>query len=248
MNNTYEVKHRTVEEHNKYVDKSNVQTVITFRTQQLLDLWLNEFEGQISDGEWENCRKTDWLWNNKVWLQLGDKTKVEVRYNWMIGRKRFGMVQELWDAVGNRIIGENGFVDEKEAKKAWREIAVAIYEAVVSDECIKLIDELKAEASKADAEQKAEMLDEFKSVCDSIDEFGRGKVGEYITVRMNTQPKRFSVSVDSYRVPMHNKMSHSVECGHLKSYIEKCQNFIKAYNKLESEFSESIKEHLYKTK
>jgi hypothetical protein len=246
MNNNYEVKHCTVEDHNKYVNKSSVGTVITFRTQQLLDLWENEFSGQVSDGMWENSRNTEWLWRN-TWLRLGDETKVEVENRWRIGRKRFGMVKELWDVVGDRIIGENGFADEKEAKKAWKEIADAIYNADVTTECVQLCSQLKKEWYDTDKAEKAEMLTEFKDVCDSIDEFGRGKVGKDITVRVCTNPGRFEVSV-GYGIACRDFLNKYVERGNLKAYIEKCQNFIEAYNKLEAEFKENTSELLYKRK
>ena len=88
-------------------------TVIVFRTQQLMDLWVNEMQGQISDGMWENCRNTDWLWRREAHI-LGDKTEVLVNNTWNIGA---------------RILKENGFADKKEATKAWKEILEAIQNA-----------------------------------------------------------------------------------------------------------------------
>ena len=65
-----------IENLNRGVDKTELHTIITFRNQQLLDLWVNEMSGQISDGMWENSSNTEWLWRN-VLLRLGEETKVE---------------------------------------------------------------------------------------------------------------------------------------------------------------------------
>lgn len=119
-----------VAELNKHRVFSKCDTIITFRTQQLLDLWVNEMQGQISDGMWENSRGTNWLWE-KAWLQLGDETRVERRYSYCPGgmRKTYPLTKELWDVVGDRILDENGFKDKKEAYAAWREIYDAIKNA-----------------------------------------------------------------------------------------------------------------------
>lgn len=145
---------------NKYIDKGQVKTIITFRTQQLYDLWENEMRGQISDGMWENARHTDWLWKN-VYVQLGDTTKVEVISSWSIGRKSFGMTGELWDIIGDRIIDENGFANEKEAKKAWREIATAIYNATVTLEAQEIATRLIEEKRSVIRDQMGDLVKEW---------------------------------------------------------------------------------------
>lgn len=115
--------------YNKPTDVQNstkpFDTVITFRTQQLMDLFLNEMQGQISDGKWENSRNTNWLWRN-IACVLGDTTNVAVRYDWIVGKKSYPLDSFLWDCVGDRIMDENGFVDRKEATAAWNEIVDAI--------------------------------------------------------------------------------------------------------------------------
>lgn len=115
-----------VNELNKHRVFSKCDTIITFRTQQLLDLWINEMSGQISDGMWENSRGTKWIWD--AWVKLGDETRVECRYTWCPGgmKKTYPLTKELWDVVGDRILDENGFNDKKEAYAAWREIYDAI--------------------------------------------------------------------------------------------------------------------------
>ena len=95
-----------IENLNRGVNKTEIHTIITFRNQQLLDLWVNEMSGQISDGMWENSRNTEWLWRN-VFLRLGEETKVESIAP--IGRRSFGMSSELWSVIGDRILDENGF-------------------------------------------------------------------------------------------------------------------------------------------
>lgn len=142
-----------IEDHNKWVNKGEIQTIITFRTQQLYDLWVNEMCGQISDGMWENARHTDWLWRN-VLVALGDETKVEVTSTWAIGRKSFGMTKDLWDVIGDRILDENGFATEKEAKAAWREIAQAIYNAEATPAAQSISELYKKEKRQKIEDQK----------------------------------------------------------------------------------------------
>lgn len=103
-------------------------TVIVFRTQRLLDLFKKEMQGQISDGMWENCRNTDWLWRN-VACVLGDETRVIVAYRFVIGKKNFMIGSTLWDCIGERILRELEYSSKKEVYADWREIAEAICNA-----------------------------------------------------------------------------------------------------------------------
>lgn len=246
------VQHNTVERANKYVNKNNIQTVITFRTQQLLDLWENEFKGQISDGIWENSHRTDWLWNGSVYVQLGEETKVETTSQWIIGRKTFGMTTGLWDIIGDRIISENGFKNEKEAKKAWREIAMAIFNAQVTKEAIELSDKLREEQEKIVKSDKESLMEEFKENVDTIDDFGKGIVGSDITVEIMTDPARYFVGTKSYLL---NNISNPVQViesqinkGNLKQYLTLAEKFIKDYSELVNKFKEESKELAYKIK
>ena len=147
-----------IEDLNKRVNKTEIRTIITFRNQQLLDLWVNEMQGQISDGMWENSRNTEWLWRD-VFLRLGEKTKVETIG--IIGRRSFGMTSELWSVIGDRIMDENGFDTEKDAKKAWAEIAAAIRTAEYSGEVYNVIEEAKEERDRKAKEQWPELLKEW---------------------------------------------------------------------------------------
>ena len=148
----------SIESLNRGVNKTEIHTIITFRNQQLLDLWVNEMSGQISDGMWENSRNTEWLWRN-VLLRGGEETKVETIAP--IGRRSFGMSSELWSVIGDRILDENGFESEKEAKKAWAEIAAAIRNAEYSREVYNVIEKAKEEREKKAKEQWPELLKEW---------------------------------------------------------------------------------------
>lgn len=159
----YTRKINNVDDLNSWKDRSKVRTIITFRNQQLLDLWENEMSGQISDGMWENSSHTNWLWEN-TWLRLGNETKVEVYSSYGIGRRSFGMTKELWDCVGDRIPIESGFKDEKEAKAAWREIATAIYNAKESEEVRNFARDAEKAKEAVKRSQLSSIVSEWKSI------------------------------------------------------------------------------------
>lgn len=149
--------------------KADVKTIITFRNEQLLNLWINEMQGQISDGMWENSRHTDWLWKD-VWYQLGTMTKVEVNYSYHIGKKSYPLVKELWDVIGYRMWGERdetgaGYKTEKEVRAAWKEINEAIYNAT------EFSQDVRAEIRKAEDERckiKANLYKKAEAERDSL--------------------------------------------------------------------------------
>lgn len=107
---------------------SRFDTVIVFRTQRLLDLFLKEMQGQISDGMWENSRDTDWLWRN-VACVLGNETRVIVASSFVIGKKDFMINSTLWNCIGERILKELDYSSKKEVYADWKEIAEAIRNA-----------------------------------------------------------------------------------------------------------------------
>lgn len=107
---------------------SRFNTVITFRTQRLLDLFKKEMQGQISDGMWENSRNTDWLWRN-VACVLGNETRVVVSFRFLIGKKNFMINSTLWNCIGKRILRKLEYSSKKEVYADWREIAEAIRNA-----------------------------------------------------------------------------------------------------------------------
>lgn len=106
-------------------DPDRINRVWTFRTQEQMDLWINEMQGQISDGMWENCGHTGWLWENLDAYQLGEKTELHIKYPWLKG-KTFYPIKELLDCIGDRMLEDNGFETVKELRAAWREILAAI--------------------------------------------------------------------------------------------------------------------------
>lgn len=183
-----ERKINNIENANRFVNKGDVRTIITFRTQQLYDLWVNEFSGQISDGMWENSNKTEWLWQN-VWVRLGSETKVEVYSVWRIGRKSFGMTKDLWEVIGDRIIEENGFANEKEARAAWREIATAIYNAVETKEAREFCESLAREKKDKINSQKEALKQEWRDVCGDSDEISKY---DYKTYNFNEHDVKYS--------------------------------------------------------
>ena len=155
------MEHVDITKVNKWVDKAQVKVILTLRNQDLLDLWREEFIGQISDGMWENSRRTEWIWRN-VWVRFGDETKVEVMYASCIGSRSFGMSKFLWDCIGDRLYGENTpFKTEKEARAAWREIATAIYNATETKEARDLCIQLSQEKQRAVADKKVDLLKEW---------------------------------------------------------------------------------------
>lgn len=109
------------------------RTVITFRTQQLLDFFVNEMQGQISDGYFESRRNTNWLWE-RCGVRLGDKTEVAVKNLYIKGAVNLPLNAELWEYVGDRIMENFGFANKREATKAWKEILDAIKTARVMTE------------------------------------------------------------------------------------------------------------------
>lgn len=218
-----------IEDLNKRVNKTEIHTIITFRNQQLLDLWVNEMSGQISDGMWENSRNTEWLWRD-VFLRLGEETKVESIAP--IGRRSFGMSSELWSVIGDRILDENGFETEKDAKKAWAEIAAAIRNAEYSREVYNVIEEAKEEREKKAKEQWPELLKEWMEagVEDSSSADYRSysfwldpenKTG-YASVRRGFTREGELRTVISYVGSTYN-----VKKGHVKEAIEAIRTFYK---------------------
>lgn len=121
--------------------KINKETVInenvkynriwTFRTQEIMDLFINEMQGQISDGQWENSKNTGWLWTGADIFRLGDKTELKYGgYCWGCWKKKTGypLTKDLIDCISDRIYTENGFTygDVKALRAAWKEVVEAI--------------------------------------------------------------------------------------------------------------------------
>lgn len=94
----------------------------------MMDLFINEMQGQISDGAWENSRNTGWLCEGDDIFRLGDKT--ELKYAGYAWTKKTGypLTNELISCISERIYTENGFEfgDVKSLRAAWKEITEAI--------------------------------------------------------------------------------------------------------------------------
>ena len=218
-----------IEDLNKGVNKTEIHTIITFRNQQLLDLWVNEMSGQISDGMWENSRNTEWLWRN-VFLRLGEETKVETIG--IIGRRSFGMTSELWSVIGDRIMDENGFETEKDAKKAWAEIAAAIRNAEYSREVYNVIEEAKEEREKKAKEQWPELLKEWLEA--GIEDSSSADYHSY-SFWLDPENKTGYTSVgrgftregELRTVIRYRGDTYSVKSGHVKEAIEAIRTFHK---------------------
>lgn len=222
-------KTNNIADHNRWVDRAQIETIITFRTQQLLDLWINEMSGQISDGMWENSRHTDWLWRN-VLLRLGDETKVEVTSTWKIGRKSFGMSGELWSIIGDRIMDENGFETEKEAKKAWKEIALAIANASVTKEILEIVEKAKKEKEKKVKDQWPELRQEWLDA--GVQESNYGTFSTYCAY-IDPEKKQgyISISKDTTRenelktVIQYEGKTYTVKKGNLAEALKALREF-----------------------
>lgn len=220
-------------------------TVIVFRTQQLMDLWVNEMQGQISDGMWENCRNTDWLWRREAHI-LGDKTEVLVNNTWNIGRKNYPLTKQLWEIIGERILKENGFADKKEATKAWKEILEAIQNARTMTEDERKIYIYDCQNRGKDVEKNLEaeanvMLEKVK------EHFGEENInGNYLSVLaiehqvlnrsiwinpalyMNSNKVKYQVYVDSSlktEVDTYEKILEAVEL--YKNFYNKREELMK---------------------
>ena len=124
---------RKINEETKVDPIQRYVRIWTFRTQELMDLWINEMQGQISDGMWENSRGTEWLWQGADIYTLGKETKLT-----LLGQSAYGLCdykqpkmsyplgKELIDVIGDRAMEENGFSDLRQLKEAWRELNEAI--------------------------------------------------------------------------------------------------------------------------
>lgn len=219
----------SIESLNRGVNKTELHTIITFRNQQLLDLWVNEMSGQISDGMWENSRNTEWLWRN-VLLRLGEETKVETIG--LVGRRSFGMNSELWSCVGDRILDENGFETEKDAKKAWAEIAAAIRNAEYSREVYKVIEEAKEEREKKAKEQWPELLKEWMEA--GIEDSSSDDYRSYSfwlepenKVGYTSVGRGFTREGELRTVIRYGGNTYNVKKGHVKEVIEAIRTFHK---------------------
>lgn len=163
----------TIESANKWAHQrpDRIKRVWTFRTQEQMDLWINEMQGQISDGMWENCRNTNWLWEGTEIYQLGEKTELHIKHYWMKGKTGYPLTKELLSYVGDRMIEENGFETEKELKAAWREIQEAIKDPNIFTELDNtLVDSFKVLRGLEEAKAKEAATEMLEGVTKMLEE------------------------------------------------------------------------------
>lgn len=127
---------RKINQVTKVDPKEEYTRLWSFRTQEQMDLWINEMQGQISDGAWENSRGTSWLCSGSDLYDLNPEKPTSLTYigswGWQRRRTTFGMTKSnLVDYIEERVYTENGFEygDFKALKNAWHEIQEAIKNA-----------------------------------------------------------------------------------------------------------------------
>lgn len=184
------------------IDRAEV--ILTFANQKLLNLWENEISGQISDGQWENSRNTDWLWKNSA-TKLGDTTKVEVTNMYSVGKKTFPLSSELKSIIGERATEKAGFRDMKEMSQAWAEISNAISNVSENKEHRqvresalqqdRIVREKAIAAAKIDLQEKG-----FTHVYDWKSKLSLGTIGE----------KEISLEVDPNSLTRDKKVKTSL--------------------------------------
>lgn len=160
----------SIERLNESRNLEPAEVVMVFRTQKLLDLWINEMEGQISDGQWENSRGTEWIWRGRHIYQIGPETKVYTRRYYITGRKNFYMDKELCEIIGERAQIEAGFETIKEMRAAWTEIANAIRNAETMPEDMRhrYVDDIMEEARQQRVSWREKAIELLESQADEL--------------------------------------------------------------------------------
>lgn len=159
---------RKINEQTKVNPYTSYVNVWTFRTQELMDLYINEMSGQISDGNWENSRNTEWLWTGNAIYRLGDKTEL-IHHGYEYRKKTsYPLTKDLIDAIEERIYTENGFEygDKKSLKAAWDELVNAIknHRTMKQDEYEKYISVPEKNKRNKIAQKQNEMANTLNNV------------------------------------------------------------------------------------
>lgn len=117
------INNETVIDNNKVYRK-----IWTFRTQKLMDLFINEMSGQISDGLFENSVNTNWIWDGNIIFRLGNKTEFVYQGCEYKKKLNYPITNDVIDLLSDRIYTENGFEygDRKSLRAAWKELNEAI--------------------------------------------------------------------------------------------------------------------------
>lgn len=101
-------------------------------SEQHMNLFYNEMQGQISDGMWENSRGTGWLWRHPIIFIQSTRCALYT-YGWFSESRRTsfpikGFLEYDWFL--ERLPEETGVETFAEAKKIWDEMAAAIKKAM----------------------------------------------------------------------------------------------------------------------
>lgn len=201
--------------------KINQQTVVdpsveysriwSFRTQEQMDLWINEMQGQISDGRWENSRYTDWLWKGyDLYMVDPDQATQLTLLGGGYGPRRtsFGMSKsDLVDYISDRVYTENGFEydDFRSLKAAWKEIQEAIknprevgYSSPIYQQFVVKPREYE-KARKANQKQIA-----LNYIKENLSDLIKVEESSYTPLRTQVEGLYFDLVSDGKKVKVHN--------------------------------------------
>lgn len=224
--------------------KINQETVIdprveytrvwSFRTQEQMDLWINEMQGQISDGAWENSNGTDWLWKGHDVYSLNPEKPTSLTYigswGWQRRRTTFGMSKAgLVDYIEERVYTQNGFEygDFKALKSAWSEIQEAIKnakeEGYGSILYKKLVEKPRAYSKALKEAKTQEILDYIKNNLSDILE-REEQYQNIIAFKSHVKGLYFDLQYNKVKVHDYNKNSLLVEKEQVRATVDFLKN------------------------
>lgn len=210
------------------IDKATVyKRIWTFRTQEQMDLFINEMQGQISDGLFENSVHTEWLYSGNDIFRLGEKT--ELVYQGLQCKKlNYPITNEFIDIVANRIYTENGFEygDRKSLRAAWKEITDAIknWRGMTAEEYSTYVAKPSELQKKRNYEEKlalVNVLRDSKYIDWLDDDKTEYKACRYITV--DGKELFFNFCVTDYEKQTLNvcvQHNYGIECREFKFFVK----------------------------
>ena len=225
---------RKINQETKVDPKVEYTRVWSFRTQEQMDLWINEMQGQISDGAWESSTGTDWLWKGQDMCTVNPEKPTTLLYlgSWGWNRRRttFGMSKaNLVDYIEDRVYTQNGFEhgDFKALKSAWAEIQEAIKNAKEAGYASALYKELveKPRAyNKALKEAKTqEILDYIKNNLSDIFE-REEQYRNIIAFKSHVKGLYFDLQYGKVKVHDYNNNSLLVEKEQVRATVDFLKN------------------------
>ena len=116
-----------------------VRTLILLQNETQRKLW-EEMQGQISDGKWEECKNTEWLWNNELALVVPglETPQVICKYAYLIGKKNYFMSPDLRQNIGEDLTKRCGYENVTTMIKDWNLIASAIRNVQIQSNLAKV--------------------------------------------------------------------------------------------------------------